>query len=335
MGLAQPRLAAQAEQVSDLDRQAAVQLGVVSRAQALAAGMTADALRWLLRTGRWQRVHAGVYATFTGPLQFEARVWAAILRAGTGAVACHRTAAYLDGLCDDPGPVIHVTVPAGRYVEAGIDGVRVHLSRRLALTRHPVKTPPRTRVEATVLDLVDAAPNPGEAEGWVTAACQRRLTTPRRLALALRQRKRIRRRSMVEAMLSDVADGAQSALELHHLRRVERAHGLPAGCRQRRVEGRRVTWVDVDYSEYQVRVELDGRVGHTGEGRFRDRRRDNRATVDGHVTLRYGHADVFGDPCGVATEQARVLSARGWTGTIRTCRPGCPAAIQDRPGSLA
>ncbi|WP_053205256.1 type IV toxin-antitoxin system AbiEi family antitoxin domain-containing protein [Jiangella muralis] len=310
-----------------LDDLLAAQCGVVSRAQALAAGLTVDRIRWLVESGRWRRVHAHTFVTFTGPLPFEAQVWAAVLRAGAGAVASHRTAAYLDGLCDEPGPVIHVTVPADRYVGGKIDGVRVHYAHRLPRTRHPAATPPRTRVDETVLDLVDVAPHSREAEGWVTAACQRRLTTPERLADALGRRKKIRWRPMTEAMLADVASGAQSPLELRHLRRVERAHGLPTGHRQQRIAGQRVIWIDVDYEPYHLRVELDGRLGHTGEGRFRDHHRDNHATVDGHATLRYGHADVFGDPCGVAAEQARVLTARGWTGTVRSCRPGCRATL--------
>ncbi|WP_116952724.1 type IV toxin-antitoxin system AbiEi family antitoxin domain-containing protein [Jiangella endophytica] len=313
----------------DLDDLIAVQHGLVSRAQAITCGLKVRRIEWLVTSGRWRRVHAGVFATFTGPLTFEARVWAAILRAGRGAVASHRTAAFVDGLCDDPGPVVHVTVPADRYVQCKIEGVRVHYAHRLPRTRHPAATPPRTRLEETVLDLVDVASHPREAEGWVTAACQRRLSTPERLADALGRRKKIRWRPMVEAMLVDVADGAQSPLEVRHLRRVERAHGLPVGCRQRRVAGQRVIWVDVDYDPYSVRVELDGRVGHVGEGRFRDRRRDNRATVDGHATLRYGYADVFGDPCGVAAEQARVLTARGWRGQARTCGSSCHVRSHD------
>ena len=33
---------------------------------------------------------------------------------------------------------------------------------------------------------------------------------------------------------------------------------------------------DVDYEEYGLLVELDGRRGHDGAGRFRDMNRDNR-----------------------------------------------------------
>ncbi|WP_198664148.1 type IV toxin-antitoxin system AbiEi family antitoxin domain-containing protein [Jiangella endophytica] len=166
---------------SDVTAIAAQQDGVISLQQAAAAGLTQRRIGWLVRSGRWQRVHARVYATFTGPLSYRGLVWAAILRAGRGAVASHRTAAYLDGLCDDPGPVVHVTAPADRHVRSRIDGVRVHYAHRLARTRHPTRVPPRTRTEETVLDLVDTTRRPQEVETWVTSACQRRRTTPERL----------------------------------------------------------------------------------------------------------------------------------------------------------
>jgi hypothetical protein len=174
-----------------------------------------------------------------------------------------------------------------------------------------------------VLDLVAAARTVDEVATWVTRACQRRLTTPDRLARSLATRKKIRWRAPLEAMVADVAHGAQSPLEIEHLRRVERAHGLPPGVRNRRWADNRVTWIDVDLAEFGTRVELDGRVGHEDEGRFRDRRRDNRSTVSGKATLRYGHAEVFGDPCGVAAEVAAVLQAHGWAGHARRCGLSC------------
>ncbi|NDL56682.1 type IV toxin-antitoxin system AbiEi family antitoxin domain-containing protein [Phytoactinopolyspora mesophila] len=306
-----------------LDELLSVQHGVISRRQAIAAGLSIRQIERRLVSGRWCRIHRGVYATFTGPLIYEALLWAAILRAGRDAVASHQTAAFLDGVCDDPGEVIHVTVPAGRHVRGRIDRVRVHYAHRLARTRHPTRLPPRTRIEETVLDLIDDTCLAREVETWVSRACQRRRTTAERLAEALGMRPKIRWRPMLESMLVDVSEGAESPLELRHLRRVERAHGLPTGRRQRRVAGGRTVWIDVDHDEYMLRIELDGRLGHVEEGRFRDRRRDNLATVDGRATLRYGHADVFGDPCGVAAEQASVLAARGWDGTPHPCGPEC------------
>jgi hypothetical protein len=75
----------------------------------------------------------------------------------------------------------------------------------------------------------------------------------------------------------------------------------------------------VVYLAYWLVVELDGRLGHEGPGRFRDMLRDNDATVDGEATLRYGYGDVAGSPCMVARQVAAVLSSRGWTGVLRRC----------------
>lgn len=317
------------------------QHGVVSAAQLKVVGVAAEFARARVRAGRWQRRHRGVYAVFSGQLSWEARIWAAILRCGPDAVASHQTAAELEGLGGPRSPSgeragrtgggatreIHVTVPSGRNVRISRDeGIRVHYSSRLAITRHPVKSPPRTRLEETVLDLVAESNTAEMAAAWITAAVRNRLTTPARLATALRQRKKFRWRKMVKAMLDDVAEGVQSGLELEHLRKVQRAHGLPAGVRRRGVSGGRVIWVDLDLEELALRIELDGRLGHLDEGAFRDRRRDNNATVSGLATLRYGHAEVFGVPCDVALEEDKVCRDRGWSGAAYACGPSCQLA---------
>ena len=51
--------------------------GVISAGQAIAAGMPDKRVRDQVRAGRWQRLHRGVYATFTGKLDREAELWAA------------------------------------------------------------------------------------------------------------------------------------------------------------------------------------------------------------------------------------------------------------------
>lgn len=258
-----------------------------------------------------------------------ATIWAALLRCGDTAAVSHQTAAELDGLTDEVEDVVHVTVEVTHRVYGHPHGIRVHYAHRLPQSRHPAKSPPRTRIEDTVLDLVDVADSARRAVSWILPAIQRRPTTPERLATALAQRKKIRWRTMTEAILLDATHGAHSMLELQHLRRVERAHALPTGTRQRRHSHGRVIWIDVDHEEYTTRVELDGRVGHLGDGAFRDRRRDNRGVVERNATLRYGHAEVFGSPCAVAAEQALVLADRGWEGTPRSCGDGCtmPATL--------
>src|SRR5712691_5523567 len=91
-------------------RQVQFQSGVVSRQQALDAGFTVKAIEWRLRSGAWQRLQRRAYATFTGVPSRQARLWAAVLRVGPGAVLSHETAAEIHGLADTRSARIHISV---------------------------------------------------------------------------------------------------------------------------------------------------------------------------------------------------------------------------------
>jgi very-short-patch-repair endonuclease len=299
---------------------AAAQAGILTRRQAREGGLTDEAIEARLTSERWQRVHSGVVATFSGPLSRPAQLWAAVLVAGPGAALSHETAAELFGLLPEPQPVIHVSVPAARRV-ARRPGMVVHRTRLPATTRHPVLLPPRTRVEETVVDLTQSCASLDAAIGWLIKAIASRLTTGPRLLATLTSRHRLRWRGPLTEALADVSAGCHSMLELRYLRSVERAHGLPQGRRQHRRSG----WFDdVDYGEYGVSVELDGRVAHAHEQRFRDYQRDNAAVLSGSRVLRYGYADVAHRPCDVALQVAAVLRSGGWRGQPRSCGSGCP-----------
>ncbi|MET7421582.1 type IV toxin-antitoxin system AbiEi family antitoxin domain-containing protein [Dactylosporangium sp. NPDC005555] len=300
------------------------QAGVVTRRQALAEGWTPSAIRAHLDTGRWSTVHHGVYRTFTGEMPRRAQLWAALLRAGADAALSHLSAAELHGLVDQPSDPIHVTIPGNRRVRP-LPGVLVHHRARLAGTVHPGPALRRTRVEDTVLDLAEDERRLPSAIGWLTTACSRGLTTPERLATALRRRKKMRWRRLLEATVDDAAVGARSVLELRYLKDVERGHRLPGGRRQaRRREGGATRYRDVEYRAFATVVELDGRAFHPEEHRRRDQRRDNATASDGQRTLRYGWADVV-TPCATAIQVARALRAGGWRGRLQPCRrPDCP-----------
>jgi predicted transcriptional regulator of viral defense system len=303
------------------------QRGVIARRQASEAGLSEDTIRSRLRGGAWCVLQPGVYATFTGEPCREAMLWAAVLRAGTSAALSHQTAAELSGLTDRRGSLIHLTVPRQRHI-ARIPGVVIHRSDRIAGAYHPCLTPPRTRLEETVIDLVEAARSFEDACDWLYRACGGRLTTPQRLLQAIESRKKIGWRDDMRAVLSDIGDGALSGLERRYLNGVERSHGLPRAERQaRNSRGGRVRYRDNLYAEYGVVVEIDGRVAHPGETRWGDARRDNAAAAEGLVTLRYNFADVFGRPCQVAVEVGTVLSVHGWPGALRRCGPSCAVAI--------
>ena len=301
------------------------QRGVLTRAQALDAGLTDKAIAVRLQNGRWQRLHTGVYATFSGEPPRKAQLWAAVLRAGGGAALSHQTAAELHGLLTAPASMIHVTVPGGRRI-ARPPGIVVHRSGRLDQSRHPVLAPPRTRIEDTVLDMIEVSPSMDEAVGLILRASASRRTTPAQILAAMQRRPRMPRRAVLLQALGAAADGSQSLLEFRYINRVERPHGLPPGRRQNQVRhGGRSQYQDLSYDDYGLVVELDGREAHPEWFRWADIRRDNASAATGQVTLRYGWDDVTERPCQTAREVAATLRENGWTGTLRRCGSGCLA----------
>jgi hypothetical protein len=62
-----------------LERILARQAGVITRAQALACGISADTTLRRVRSGAWHELHPGVYLVGGHPLTDEARVRAASL----------------------------------------------------------------------------------------------------------------------------------------------------------------------------------------------------------------------------------------------------------------
>jgi very-short-patch-repair endonuclease len=300
-----------------------LQRGVLARWQAPAVALELATIRSQLRNGRWRPLQRGVYATFTGEPSREAELWAAVLRAGPHAVLSYHTAAELDGLTSTRSAVIHVTVPRCKHVDP-IPGVRLHRSERLADARHPSRTPPRTRIEETVLDLTQTAKTVDGAFGWLCQACGSRVTTPDLLLNALHKRPKVRWRRILLSALGDIGDGAHSVLEIRYVRDVERPHGLPRARRQARVTrdtGR--IYLDNLVDRYRTCIELDGKAAHPVAARWRDIARDNASAADGVITLRYGWPDVAQHPCQTAAQIAAVLRSRGWTGQPTPCDRSC------------
>lgn len=299
------------------------QSGAISRRQLLDAGLSAQLIKRRVDRGRWQQLHWGVYAVFSGPPPRATWLWAAVLRAGPGATLSHLTAAELHRLVDGPAETIFVTVPSTRRVTT--PGLVVRVSGRIGQARQPGREPPRTSVEETVLDLAEISLTFDDACGWITSACGRRLTTEAKLRAALATRKKMRWRAELGDVLAAAGDGIHSVLEYRYLRDVERAHGLPRSAHQVRVviDGKTV-YRDAYYEEFRLAVELDGRLAHPDEERWRDSQRDNKAGAQGVQTARYGWRDVYGHACETALLQSRILRRRGWRGTPRPCSPRCP-----------
>ena len=306
-----------------------VQHGIIDRGQALRAGFTRRQVEYRLSSAAWQSVHPGVYATFSGPLSREARLWAAIRLVGDGAMVSHQTAAEVHGIIDKPvGIAIHVTVPPHRRP------VRRNPPRGLVIHRSDQSQAqfvgpfnlPRTRVEDTVLDLVAAASTFDQAYSWISRAVSRKLVTVNGLQAALDSRHRVRWRNWLNEALADASDGVHSSLERRYVRDVERAHGLPRSQHQaRRQFDGKVQYRDNWYADYKVVVEVDGPAYHQNERVQLDKDRDNvNLALDDVKTHRFGPVGVTERACETAALVAATLQRGGWQGSPHPCRrPGC------------
>jgi len=297
-------------------RLACLQGGVVTREQVFAHGVSRAVLDRLVDSGSWQRISRGLFSTVNAPPTWEALAWGGTLLGGPRSRLGPESSAYLYGLQKQAPLPIDILVPAARPVR--VEGpwrfVRENPSIRSGRSRDD---PPRLTAECTVLDLAASRPV-DQVVGLVTDAVRLRLTTTDRLRAALDDRARHRHRQLLAGLLSDVAEGVDSRLELLYLRSVERPHGLPRGRRQGSRAGlpyRR----DVEYPEFGLLVELDGKAGHEGSGRFRDMDRDNRHALLSELTLRYGYYDVSSRPCLVAAQVYRALAGRGYAEAFIRC----------------
>ena len=306
-----------------------LQCGVISRQQAILGGMDPDVVARLVRSGRWQRLQRGSYAVFTGTPPREAQLWAALHGAGPGAVLSHQTAAELFRLIDSRSSLIHVTVPAPRHIDRAA-GVVIHRSTRLDDARHPSLLPPRTRIEETVLDLVQQA---AAFRRRLQLGLQRLPTTAYHgwpAAAAMELRKKARWRGELAGGAGGYRGGRAFAAGVP-VRARRRAAARPAGGRPPGPGSRR-GYLDNLYEEYQVCVELDGRTAHPDDRRWQDIHRDNAAAAEGQVTLRYSWADIAQRACPTGWEVGTTLSTqRGWPGPHP---PRAPTALRGslRPG---
>lgn len=304
----------------DLPRLLRRQDSVVTRAQALDRGLSPRQIEWRTSTGRWQRLHRGVYYVHSGPVPWRSRTRAALLHAGAGAALAEETALYVWRLGPRPAGSTRVAVPADRHL-ARTDGVTVRRRRRLVVRE--VDGFPVTSVAQTLVDLTNRPGcNRHAVVALVARACQQGRVTGEQLLDELARRRTHRHRRLLRMLLID-SGGVESVPEFLFVHRVERAHGLPRFERQVRDAGtRRDFW----NRRYRVAVEIDGAAHHAGERFHTDRRRDRRASRRGTITLRGTWWDIDSAPCEFAIDVGLTLRERGWPGRLVPCSTDCPVA---------
>jgi predicted transcriptional regulator of viral defense system len=281
---------------------AARQHGVVTRAQVLAAGISARALEKRLDKGSLIKVYPGAYRVGHVAPSDEADYMAAVLACGDGAVLSGRAAAHLLGLIRAlPAPEPEVTTCTERRVE----GVTTRRSRgldRCDVTNWrgiPVTTPARTLVDLAAVVYA------GELARAMHEAGIRHSTTPLEVEDVLDRLRTAPGAAALRRVIRGDERVLLSKLERKFLGLLRGAH-LPLPETNRLAGGR---LVDCRWPDRKVTVELDGYHYHRSRHAWeRDRQREREAYARGDQFRRYSWGDVVERPAQTIAELRSVLS---------------------------
>ena len=284
--------------------------GVFDHAQALALGFTQRANDHRVRTRRWIRLFRGVYRLAGLPPDPTADLLAAVLACGEAAVASHRSAAWLHGLCSDPPPQPTVVVPPGRRITAR-SGIALH--------RGPVVLPDicrRRGVPSVVADLalVQCSLH-RDVKRLIDEALRLRVTTPELLAgradslplAGCAEYARFRQ------LVDEQGPRTRSVLEDRFRDRVLTSHLPRPEFNASLVLGGILWEVDVLWRPYRVVVELDSRLHLSAFVRAKDQRKEAIFEDEGYEIMRFVWADIVHAAPAVIARIERRLRARGWS----------------------
>ena len=299
-----------------LARRAAQQHGAFTVTQATACGIPKSTLYDDVDRGRIQLLHPGVFAPAGAAPTWERSLSAALLAAGSDAVASHRSAGRLWRITDESHDGVEITVP--RSQGPRLRGVVVHRSMDLVpshvfrVDRIPVTKPARTLVD------LGAVLGAAEVEDALDRALIRRMLTVAgvewmrdELARQGRPGAGVIRRVLDERALG--TNRPDGLLEPRMARLMRRA-GLPPAEFQYPVHssaGRFLARVDFAYVALRLAIEVDGYHVHgTRRAMEADFVRQNLLAAQGWLVVRFTWGQVVRRPEMVAGVIAAALLAR-------------------------
>ena len=293
------------------------QHGLVTRTQAMAAGLSRHQIQRRLDQGQWLLVHGGLYRLAGMPPSWETSVAEAVV--GRTAVVSHRAAAALWGLELYRQPRPEITVPESTRYRSFGGRVVVHRSTQWALRDECLhRGLPCTGVDRTLLDCC-AVMSWRRAERLAEAAIRKNLTSWLSLARCLMRHSRRGRngcgtlRALLERRLGD------QTVPLSDFSRLVSNLLVDAGLPQPQLEyvisaadGSRIFAADLAWPALRKAWELDGLAYHFGRTEIeRDKRKRNRAITEGWMIQEILWSMYVDDPDGLVTMARRFLEPSG------------------------
>jgi very-short-patch-repair endonuclease len=282
-----------------------MQSGLITRKEALARGISEDAIFRKLKRGDWQELFPKVYSTSPLLPSWEQRLLACCAWAGPDALVSHRAAAELLGLTRRTEKFVELTVV--RNVRSSLPDVVLHYSRELPKTiRTKIGNIPITKPAWTVIDLGAAADYITVQEAYDEGR-RRGLITADRLSRALEVAAGRPGVATARRLLKDELAIPESLLE-RRLFRVLVEGGLPAPIRQHPFEPYRI---DLAYPDSMLAIEGDGFDSHSDREAFQhDRTKWTALSSSGWLVLCYTWEDVHLRPDEIVATVGRLLKER-------------------------
>ncbi len=286
--------------------------GVVSRGQAGRLGVDRWAIAHEVRSGRWAAHGLNSVAVHTMRLDDAAIRRVALWEAGDNAVLDGATSLVVAGLRNfDDG--VHVLCPwpnGGR----SWSGSRIHNSRLWNPDDFVVTQGiRRTRNDVATVRAAMYARSDRAAATVMAMAVQQGLASGDDVLLEARRLNRHRRRPLILAVATDIADGAQALGELDFAR-LCRARRLPVPARQvvrRGARGR--IYLDVYWDDYALVVEIEGAHHDSPGNAIDDSLRQNDLTIGHDKVLRIPVLGLRTLPDEFMAQVERALRAAGWS----------------------
>jgi very-short-patch-repair endonuclease len=280
----------------------------VSTGQLRISGLTRDAVRHRIATGRLHPLGRAVFLVGHEGAADGAREFGAVLACPPGAVLSHRSAGAWWGICERDAETVHVT---GLENSGSRPGIRFHRTRALATadrrTKHglSVTAPARTLIDLAG-ELTDR-----DLERALDEALMARLLRESDLRRALARSRGRAGAGRLRALIGDGLDGGATRSEAERLfRRLLRTAELPAPELNVHVGGYEL---DALWREQRLAVEIDSYRFHGGRVSFEgDRVRD--AQLTGYKVLRFTWWRLTRHPTAVAATVARELALRSTLG---------------------
>ena len=286
-----------------LDRLLIQQLDVIARDQALAVGVTDNALRHRLRPGGpWRGLLPGVYMAATGAPTTLQQEMAALLYAGPGSVITGPAALRNHHIRCELTDIVDVLVPATRQ-RRDTKFVQLHRTSRMPARiwqAGPVRYVPPARA---VADAVRALTSLRDVRAVVADAVQRDKCAIRSLVTELAEGP-AKGSALFREALADVADGIRSAAE-GDLRDLLATSGLPMPLFNPSLYDDRtfIARPDAWWPRLGIAVEVDSREWHMSpEDHARTLARGRRMARYQIVVLRFTPRQIRSQPAEVRND---------------------------------